>query len=164
MNKAAVFEKISTYVFYVLMAVSAVVLLLFYFHGYDNTVMVAAGPALDPAHTDLLMFWMYALLGICIFCAILFAVIQFFATLKTNPKSAIKGIASIVLFAALIGGAYALADDAPVMNNGTAFEDSAILKFTDVCIFVQYVLLGITILCTLVSLTGVFRILNKVKA
>ncbi|MBE6294103.1 MAG: hypothetical protein E7090_05415 [Bacteroidales bacterium] len=164
MNKAAVFEKLSTYVLYVLMAVSAVVLLLFYFHGYDNTVMVAAGPALDPAHTDLLMYWMYALLVICILCAVLFALVQFFATLKTNPKSAIKGVASVVLFAALIGGAYAISDDAPVMNNGKAFEDSAILKFTDVCIYVQYVLLSVTIVCTLVSLTGVFKVINKVKA
>lgn len=162
--KAESVNNISKYVFYVLMALSAVVLILFYFVGFDNTTMIASGPATDPAHTETLLLWMYILTALCVLCMALFSVFQFFASLKTNPKAALKGIVSLVLLAALFGGAYALADDAPVMNNGKAFTETGVLIFTDVCIYVQYVLLFVTTLCTIIGLTGVTKLFNKVKA
>ena len=82
----------------------------------------------------------------------------------SDPKSAVKGVIYLVLLVALFFGAYALSDDAPVMNNGKAFTDSAILKFTDVCIYVQYVLFTVTSLCTVIALTGLFKSTNKIKA
>lgn len=162
--KADSVNNISKYVFYVLMAVSAVVLVLFYLVGFDNTTMIASGPATDPEHTDTLIWWMYILTALCVFCMILFSIVQFFVSLKTNPRAALKGIVSLVLLAVLFGGAYALADDAPVMNNGKAFTDSGILVFTDVCIYVQYVLLFVATLCTIIGLTGATKLFNKVKA
>jgi hypothetical protein len=84
--------------------------------------------------------------------------------LKSEPKSALKGVIYLVLLVALFAGAYALSDDAPVMNNGKAFTDTTILKFTDVCIYVQYVLLAVSSLCTVIALTGVFKAANKIKA
>lgn len=161
--KAAVINKLSTYVFYVLMAVSAVVLLLFYLVGYDNMSQVAAGMVTDPEYLDLLMYWMYALLVISVVAMLVFMVVQFFSTLKTNPKSAVKGVVSLLLFVVLFGGAYALADDSSIVVNGTVFEDSDILIFTDVCIYVQYVLLAITCLCTVLGLLGISKFVNKIK-
>lgn len=162
--KAGIADKLSTYIFYALIAVTAVVLVLFYFVGYDNMSQVAAGMVTDPQNLDLLMYWMYALLVICIVCVVLFVLAQFFATLKTDPKSALKGLISIALFAALFGGAYAIADDSTMTINGSAFDDKGKLVLTDVFIYVQYVLLSVTILCTIVSLLGVFKASNKIKA
>ncbi|MBR3884814.1 MAG: hypothetical protein IKJ31_08700 [Bacteroidaceae bacterium] len=161
--KAAVINKLSTYLFYVLMAVSAVVLLLFYLVGYDNMSQVAAGMVTDPANLDLLMYWLYALLAISVVAVLCFSVAQFFSSLKTNPKSAIKGIVSLVLFVVLFGGAYALADDSSITINGKAFDETGTLILTDVCIYVQYVLLAVATICTVVSLTGLFKFANKIK-
>lgn len=162
--KAELMNKISSYVFYVLMAISAVVLILFFLVGFDNTMMIASGPATAPEHTDTLMWWMYVLTAACLALMAVFSFLQFCASLKTNPKGAIKGILSLVLFVLLFGGAYALADDAAITINGKAFAESGTLIFTDVCIYVQYVLLGVATLLTILSLIGVAGLFNKIKA
>ena len=94
----------------------------------------------------------------------IFTVGQFFSKLKDDPKSALKGLISLVLLAALFVAAYAVSDDAPVMNNGKAFTDTDILKLTDVCIYVQYVLLAVSTLCIILNLMGISKVINKVKA
>ena len=162
--KAGSAINISTWTFRILLLVTAVVLGMFYFVGYDNMSQVAAGMVTDPENLDLLMYWMYALLAICVLSVFIFTVIQFFSKLKDDPKSALKGLISIVLLAALFAAAYAVSDDAPVMNNGKAFTDTDILKLTDVCIYVQYVLLAVATVCTILNLMGISKVINKVKA
>ncbi|MBR2637358.1 MAG: hypothetical protein IKD40_00750 [Bacteroidaceae bacterium] len=162
--KAGSAVSIATWTFRALMLITAVVLCMFYFVGYDNMSQVAAGMVTDPENLDLLMYWMYALLAICVLSVFIFTVIQFFSKLKDDPKSALKGLISLVLLAALFAVAYAVSDDAPVMNNGKAFTDTDILKMTDVCIYVQYVLLAVAALCTVLNLLGISKVLNRVKA
>ena len=160
--KASVINKISSYVFAALVGVSAVVLGLFFFVGYDNYITLNGKSVVDPQFTDLLMYWMYALVAAGIVFVVLFVIAQFFATLKTNPRSAMNTVIGIVLVVALFGGAYALADDAPIrMADNTLFEDKFNLMLSDVCIYVQYVLLAVSVLLTVVSLLGVKA---KVKA
>ena len=160
--KASVINKISSYVFAALVGVSAVVLGLFFFVGYDNYITLNGKSVVDPQFTDLLMYWMYDLVAAGIVFVVLFVIAQFFATLKTNPRSAMNTVIGIVLVVALFGGAYALADDAPIrMADNTLFEDKFNLMLSDVCIYVQYVLLAVSVLLTVVSLLGVKA---KVKA
>ena len=160
--KASVINKISSYVFAALMIASAVVLGLFFFVGYDNYITLNGKSVVDPQFTDLLMYWMYALVAAGIVFVVLFVIAQFFATLKTNPRSAMNTVIGIVLVVALFGGAYALAEDAPIrMADNTLFEDKFNLILSDVCIYVQYVLLAVSVLLTVVSLLGVKA---KVKA
>ena len=162
--KAGDAVKYAKWLFYVLMIVTAGVLALFYFVGYDNTTMVAAGPARDPQYLDVLMYWMYALLALGIVCVLFSTGKQFFSMLRTEPKAAVKGVLYLVLLVALFAGAYAISSDEPIAINGKAFTESGVLKFTDVCIYVQYVLLFVTTLCTVVALTGVIKVANKIKA
>ena len=160
--KASVINKISSYVFAALVGVSAVVLGLFFFVGYDNYITLNGKSVVDPQFTDLLMYWMYALVAAGIVFVVLFVIAQFFATLKTNPRSAMNTVIGIVLVVALFGGAYALAEDTPIrMADNTLFEDKFNLLLSDVCIYVQYVLLAVSVLLTVVSLLGVKA---KVKA
>jgi hypothetical protein len=73
-----------------------------------------------------------------------------------------NSIIGIVLVVALFGGAYAFADVTPIrMADNTLFEDEFNLKLSDVCIYVQYVLLAVSVVLTVVSLLG-FK--SKVKA
>ncbi len=160
--KASVINKISSYVFLAMMILSAVVLIAFFFVGYDNYITLNGKSVVDPQNTDLLMYWMYALVAAGIVFVILFVIAQFFATLKSNPRRAMNSVIGIVLVVAIFGGAYAFADDAPIrMADNTLFEDKFNLMLSDVCIYVQYVLLAVSVLLTVVSLLGVKA---KVKA
>lgn len=162
--KAELYSKISSYIFIVLMVVTAVVLVMFYGVGYDNQSAVTGGAFVtDPQYTDLLMYWMYALMAVGIVCVAIFGLIQFAANMVSNPMGSIKSILSMVLMAALIGVSYALASDESILINGTAFDDTAILKLTDVCIYVQYVLLAVSLIVAVLS-PVVKLIFNKVKA
>ena len=100
--KASVINKISSYVFAALVGVSAVVLGLFFFVGYDNYITLNGKSVVDPQFTDLLMYWMYALVAAGIVFVVLFVIAQFFATLKTNPRSAMNTVIGIVLVVALL--------------------------------------------------------------
>lgn len=162
--KAELYSKISSYIFIVLMVVTAVVLVMFYGVGYDNQSAVTGGAFVtDPQYTDLLMYWMYALMAVGIVCVAIFGLIQFAANMVSNPMGSIKSILSMVLMVALIGVSYALASDESILINGTAFDDTAILKLTDVCIYVQYVLLAVSLIVAVLS-PVVKLIFNKVKA
>ena len=162
---SSVANKISSIVFAILMIVSAVVLGLFFLVGYDNYITLNNSTVVDPQFTDLLIYWMYALVAAGIGLVILFVIAQFFATLRTNPGNAIKGVVGIVLIVVLFGGAYALASDAPIrMADNTLFDDKGALVLSDVCIYVQYVLLAVSVFLTVISLLGVFKAANKIKA
>ena len=160
--KASVINKISSYAFTVLMIASAVVLGLFFFVGYDNYITLNGKSVGDPQFTVQLLYWMYALVAAGIVFVILFVIAQFFATLKSTPGRAMNSVIGILLVVALFGGAYALASDAPIrMADNSLFEDKFNLILSDVCIYVQYVLLAVSVLLTVVSLLGVKA---KVKA
>ena len=61
--KASVINKISSYVFAALVIVSAIVLGMFFLVGYDNYITLNGKSVVDPQFTDLLMYWMYALVA-----------------------------------------------------------------------------------------------------
>lgn len=161
---ADISEKISKWIFGVMMVLSAVVLVMFYCVGFDGMTTIAGQAYTDPANLDLLMYWMYVLVAVGIACVVIFTFLQFCAQLKNDPKSALKSLGAVVLLVALFGVAYSLADDSNMVINGKAYDVKFDLILSDVFIYVQYVLVVVTILCTLVSLLGVFKSLNKIKA
>ena len=159
------YYKISYIVFYILMAISAVIFALFVFVGYDHTTMLPNGtaPIGDPQFTDLLIYWMYALTGICILCAIGAALYQFVVGMKHNAAKTLRSLLGIVLIIALIFVAYLLSSNAPLpMSDGTIYEDKFNLVLSDVVLFTQYVLIGVAVICSIISLTGFVRNSNKI--
>jgi hypothetical protein len=50
------------------------------------------------------------------------------------------------------------------MADGSLFEDKGQLVLSDVCIYVQYVLLAVATVCTALSIMSVSKSVNKVKA
>ncbi len=163
--KAELSTKISSYIFRVLMAVTAVVLVMFYCVGYDNMSAVTGGAYVtDPQYTDLLLYWMYVLMVVGIVCVAVFGCTQFIANLKTDPKGALKSLSAVAAMVVLFVAAYAISSDAPILINNTVFEDKGILILTDVCIYVQYVLLVVCTVAAVLSLLGIFKGFNKIKA
>ncbi len=163
--KAEMFSKISSYIFLALMVITGVVLVLFYGVGYDNQSAVTGGAYVtDPQYTDLLMYWMYALMAITIICVVVFGLMQFGANMIANPKGAFKSLGALLALVALFVVAYLFSSSEPILINGTVFEDAAILLITDVCLYVIYTLLAVSLVAAIFSLLGVFNMFNKVKA
>ena len=160
--KATVVNKISSYIFIALMIASAAVLGLFFLVGYDNYTTLNGSSVADPEYTDLLMYWMYALVVFGVAIVLLFVVGRFFAALKSNPRSAIKGVVGILLIVALFYAAYALASDEPIRTAAGVIDVKADLILSDIVIYVQYVLITVSVISTIIG--GTFKYFNKIKA
>ena len=146
--------KVSYYLFYVLIALTVVVLGLFFGMGYNNPM----GEYNAPEHTETLIYFMYAMVTICVLVTVVGALVKFVAGLKDDPKGAVKSLVALALFAAVIGGAYAIASEEPLtMADGSQFTDVMWLKLTDTMIYVMYFLLTVTGVATLINLSGIFK-------
>lgn len=163
--KASVINNLSTYILWALIAVSVVVCGVFFFVGFDNYSTINGKSLVDPVNTDLLIYWMYALVAAGIVLLMVFVIKQFLVNLKDSPMTAVKGLLGALLVVALFGVAYAVASDEPIkMADGKLFEEQDKLILSDICIYVQYVLLAVATLCTALSLMNVSKSVNKVKA
>lgn len=146
--------KMSYYVFYVCVALILVVLGIFYGVGYTNPV----GEYNEPAHTETLIFLMYAMFGVAVVITLLGALAKFAGSLKDNPAAAIKSLVGLILLVVLLLVTYNIGSDAPVlMADGNTFTDVTMLKVTDMLIYSTYILFGIAALGTLVNLSGIFK-------
>jgi uncharacterized membrane protein YhaH (DUF805 family) len=146
--------KVSYYIFYVLIALILVVLGMFFGVGYNNPM----GEYNAPEHTETLIFLMYALFAICVLVTILGGLAQFFAGLKDDPKATMKSLLALILFAAVLVGAYVMGSEEPLtMASGEVFTDVTMLKLSDMMLYAIYLLLAVTGLATVINLSGIFK-------
>ena len=146
--------KVSYYIFYILIALILVVLGMFFGVGYDNPM----GEYNAPEHTETLIFLMYALFAVCVLVTILGGLAQFFAGLKGDPKGTMKSLLALILFVAVLVGAYVMGSGEPLMMaDGTEFTDVTMLKLSDMMLYAIYLLVGVAGVATLVNLSGIFK-------
>ena len=151
---AKISYKASYYLFYVLIALTIVVLGLFFGVGYNNPM----GDYNAPEHTETLIIFMYAMTGICVLVTIIGALLKFVSGLKDDPKGAVKSIISVILLVGVVVVCYAISSDAPLtMADGSQYTDVMWLKLTDCMIYVMYFLLAVTGVATLINLSGIFK-------
>lgn len=152
--------KISYYILYILFALTLVVLGVFYTVGYDNPV----GEYNSPENTELLIFFMYGMVGFCVVAA-LGSVISNVVSSLGGPKGVnISGVPerliSIVSLAILILSliiAYAMGTDTVVITGDGAYTDVFWLKVTDMFIYAIYFLMLVATFGLLVNMTGIFK-------
>ena len=145
--------RMSYYALYVCFALILVVLGMFYFVGYNNPV----GEYNDPAHTETLIYLMYAMFGICVAVTLVGAIAQFGAALKDNPMSAVKSLLGIVLLVVVLVVSYGMGSDATIMTGDGLYTDTFWLKITDMLIYSIYFLFGVAAIGTIVNLSGIFK-------
>ncbi|WP_455672050.1 hypothetical protein [Phocaeicola sp.] len=145
--------KMSYYALYACIALILVVFVMFYAVGYNNPV----GEYNEPAHTETLIYLMYAMFAICVAVTLIGAIAQFGAALRDNPKSAIKSLLGIVLLVVVLAVSYSIGSDASVMTGTGAYTDAFWLKITDMLIYSIYLLLGVAAVGTLINLSGIFK-------
>ncbi|MEN8120167.1 MAG: hypothetical protein ABFS35_07465 [Bacteroidota bacterium] len=151
-------SKITSVLLYALMAVSVILLVIFYKATAEmpdeadfDTQMVVYGGILD-----LFMYWAYALLIVAAVAAVAFPLVRMF----TRPKEAVKTLISVAVVAVIVFIAYSLADDTVLEIIGYDGNDNnpGTLKFAGMILWTAYLLFFGTIASILyVEISKVFK-------
>ena len=164
---ADICSKVSKIAFYIAMAVSVALIVLFFGVGFNNMETINNNDMRSPQFTDALLYWIYALTAIAVVLVLVFGMVSFGKNFKDSPVGALKGLLGVLLLVALFGVAYLLASDAPIYVNGKQLADSdgnpiaaSSYILTDVLIYVQYALFAA---CALATAFGLLNISKPVK-
>ena len=165
---ADICSKVSKIAFYVAMAASIALIVLFFGVGFNNVETINNNDMRAPQFTDALLYWIYALTGIAVVLVLVFSLISFAKNFKDSPIGAVKGLLGVLLLVVLFGIAYALASDDPIFVNGKQLADSdgnpiaaSSYILTDVLIYVQYALGAACALATAFSLLNISKPVKK---
>lgn len=153
--------KASKWALGILFVLSAVVLVLFFGVGYGNTTYLNGKNLTDPQYTGLLLIWLYALVGICVLSVLGFGIVNAFRNMKTRTKGQQRtGFAGwVFLFTfALLVVSYFLSSTTPVRKgDGVLVKTAWELQISDVCLYSIYGLVIVSVLCSILSMLGVFK-------
>ena len=153
-------SKIASIAYYVLLAISLVVFVLFFCVGFGREEAVASGFKKAPQFLSLLMYWMYALVAICTVCTVAGAVTSKGGKVDSNMPKWGEVLAQVGtwLFVPVLLITWFMGDDTPIrMGTGELYESTFWLVATDAMIYTIYVLVVVTILALAVSLSGILK-------
>ena len=152
-------SKIASIVYYVLLALSAVVFVLFFCVGFGNQESLPSGFYKSPQFTDLLMWWMYILVAICAVCTVVGAVTAKGGKVDSQMPAWGNVLAKVGLwlFLPVLVITWFLGSKAPIMTGTGLYEDAFWLQATDAIIYTVYVLLVVTAVALIASLSGIFK-------
>ena len=165
---ADICSKVSRIAFYIAMAVSVALIVLFFGVGFNDIETINNNDMRSPQFTDALLYWIYALTTIAVVLVLGFGIVSFGKNFKESPVGALKGLMGVLLLVVLFGVAYLLASDAPIYVNGKKLADSdgnpiaaSSYFLTDVLIYVQYALGAACALATAFSLLNISKQVKK---
>jgi hypothetical protein len=109
----------------------------------------------NPKYTDVLLYWMYALLAITVVAILTFVVLQFVRLFKADVKKALFRLGIIVLFIILLFGTYSIGDGASIPTLAKpdleAYNTAFWLKLTDMFLYSIYIMAFLTIMAILIG-------------
>ena len=153
--------KASKWALGILFVLSAVVLVLFFGVGYSNTTYLNGKNLTDPQFTGLLLIWLYALVGICVLSVLGFGIVAGIRNLKTKTTSQQRtGFAGwVFIFTFIIlAVSFFLSSDTPVRKgDGELVKAAWELQLSDVCLYSIYALVVVSIICSVLSMIGIFK-------
>jgi hypothetical protein len=129
--------KILRILLIILLAISAVLAVIFYGGGEDISG--------NPAYTNIFILWAYILTGLSVGLALIFPIIQ----MITNPKNAKKGLVGIVALAVFVAIAYGVSSSEilGITNPDLIqYDVPSTLKYAGTMINSIYILAAIAIL------------------
>ena len=141
--------KYIQYLMYVLLGVSIIMIVAFYFGGTESITFASGKEYAYPGFTDNIIYWTYALFFLATIGAILFPIVG----LATDIKKAKSTIMGVLALGVIIGLAYVLASGAiPTFHNFEKFNiTETISKNVGTALFATYLLGGIAIIGILYS-------------
>lgn len=152
-------RKLSNIVLYIIIAITIIVMGMFYFGGGTDQAIndsTDAGIFYVPNYTTLAIDFAGILLALAIIIALAVAIWGFIQA----PKQSMKSLLGIGLVAVVLIVSYFLSDIKPIKLQGsdTFFTDALRLRLADVCIWSTWILLG----CTLIAIAfAYFKKLTK---
>ena len=145
-------SKISSYVFYALMAITLIVCFLFYVIGDLESVDTTAGPMDASEYTSALIGWAYALIIIAAVATLAYALYTFITKLTYNVKSVITPMVSVAAVGILLLATYYGADTTPIAITGyEGSQEPWVYQLSNMCIVSAVVLAFIALVVTLLG-------------
>lgn len=140
-------QKISGTVLYVILAISLVILALFFAGGEDANRIIADPEMSQPLYTDPLIYWMYVLMGVTVVVTVLAAIFQFASSFMDSPKDAIKSLLGLVALVVLFIVSWAIGSGEPLVLPAYDGAENVPfwLKITDMFLYSIYFLMGATV-------------------
>ena len=143
-------QKVSGTVLYVMLAITLVILGMFFFGGGTplDQRLVADTAMEEPAQTDALIYWMYILFGIAVIITIAAAIYQFVTGFIDSPMTAIKSLLGLILIIVVLVISWAMGSDQPLVMPGYDGAENVPfwLKLTDMFLYTIYIMMGAMIL------------------
>lgn len=141
-------QKISGTVLYVILAITLVILGLFYFGGEDTNRIVSDAEMSQPAYTDPLIYWIYVLMGVTICVTVVAAILKLISNFMDSPKEAIKSLVGIIALVVLLFVAWSMGSGEALVLPGYDGTDNVPfwLKLTDMFLYTIYFMMGALIL------------------
>ena len=143
-------QKVSGTVLYVMLAITLVILGMFFFGGETplDQRLVADTAMEEPAKTDALIYWMYILFGIAVIITIAAAIYQFVTGFIDSPMTAIKSLLGLILIIVVLVISWAMGSDQPLVMPGYDGAENVPfwLKLTDMFLYTIYIMMGAMIL------------------
>jgi hypothetical protein len=152
-------SKISSLVFYILFGLSAVVLGLFFVVGFGEQELVAAGYVTCPRYTDLLLYWQYILVVLCLIVTIVGIFVAKGSKVDSQmPKSSgvLRALGEFLFVPLLIVGWF-LGSDAAVRTGQGIYDNPFWSQATDAMLYCIYGLIAVTLIGLVLNLTGIFK-------
>lgn len=126
-------HKISAWILYLLMAASIVTAVVFYGVGFDEK---------NPQNADMILGLAYGFVVLGLGVSLILSLVNFFKTLVSEPKRALKALVGPLLIVAVIVVSYAISDG--TLLNITAYDGPdnipSMLKFADTVLYSMYAL------------------------
>lgn len=151
-------RKLSSWTLLIISIISVIVLGIFFGGGVEDP----SAEIKNYIYTGLLLDWTYVVFAVTLVALAVLALWQFASVLKTNPKSALRSLIVVVLFALLLIITYSMGDGTPLTTlnaDSQTYNTPFWLKATDMWIQSSVVLFVAIIL--VVCAGTVKRILNK---
>ena len=151
--------KASSWALGILCILSAIVLVMFYCIGADNTEFLNDSNLKAPQFTGLLIVWMYVMVILTAGAVLGFGISAGIKNMKVKTKGSRGGFAGIVILitAAVVIVSYLLGSTEPVKTGEELVDKVGTLKLTDTCLLSTYVLVVAAAVCTALSMVGVFK-------
>lgn len=142
-------RKISSTVLIVLALFGVVAFGMTVFGGYVDPNAVYP----EPVFTNVLLYTVYGMVAIAFLAMIIFGIVGFAQSFKTNRKAALSGLGALLGLIVLMVIAYFVGSDAPLRVGVDAqqFNTPSWLKLADMCMFTIYALIVINVLALVVT-------------
>ena len=141
-------QKISGTVLYAILAVTLVIIGVFFFGGEDTNRIVNDPEMAQPLYTDLLIYWMYVLMAITVVVTVVAALFQFVSNFMDSPKEAIRSLVGILALVVIMIVSWSIGSGDALNMPGYDGTDNVPfwLKLTDMFLYTIYFMMGVLIL------------------